>query len=50
MNIGKIGAGLALASLGGYIAGIPYGLGLVFMGVIVVLAGATIIGYEELQK
>ena len=50
MNVGKIGAGIVLASLGGYVAGIPYGMGLVFLGAIVVLSGATIIGWEEFQS
>jgi len=47
MNIGKIGAGGALAALGSYIAGSAYGMGLVFLGVVVTIFGTTIIGWEE---
>ena len=50
MNVGKIGAGGALVSLGSYAAGLTYGMGLVFLGVTVVIFGATLIGWEELKS
>ena len=50
MNIGKLGAGVVLSSLGAYVAGIPYNLGLVFMGAVIVLSGSMIVGWESIKQ
>ena len=50
MNAGKIGTAGALATLGGYLTGVSYGMGLVGAGVVLLVFAASIIGWEEYRN